>query len=192
MSGFPAQQQAQARNATHSSTRLPNGKIGTILLGGRPGWRRIQVNSQRSRNRRWCELELRATHEWSTRPPEQSTAKYQNNGKLCAEYRGISTGNSSRSLVSSALFQSIWYTLYDFHGVLLNFFLFWQRFPIIIGCSSAIPVPEYRSSSMGTNKSAYNATNTCSKAAAAPCNAGYFPDVTDADISFSTITTDAR
>ncbi|OXV11696.1 hypothetical protein Egran_00540, partial [Elaphomyces granulatus] len=34
MSGFPAQQQAQARNATHSSTRLPNGKIGVVTGGG--------------------------------------------------------------------------------------------------------------------------------------------------------------
>jgi len=30
MSGFPAQQQAQARNATLASARLPNGKIGAM------------------------------------------------------------------------------------------------------------------------------------------------------------------
>lgn len=33
MSGFPAQQQAQARNATLASARLPNGKLGAIPLG---------------------------------------------------------------------------------------------------------------------------------------------------------------
>jgi len=32
MSGFPAQQQAQARNATLASARLPNGKIGAMPL----------------------------------------------------------------------------------------------------------------------------------------------------------------
>lgn len=32
MPGFPAQQQAQARNATLASTRLPNGKLGTKSL----------------------------------------------------------------------------------------------------------------------------------------------------------------
>lgn len=32
MSGFPAQQQAQARNAALASTRLPNGKIGATAL----------------------------------------------------------------------------------------------------------------------------------------------------------------
>lgn len=32
MSGFPAQQQAQARNATLASARLPNGKIGAMIL----------------------------------------------------------------------------------------------------------------------------------------------------------------
>lgn len=30
MSGFPAQQQVQARNATLASARLPNGKLGAI------------------------------------------------------------------------------------------------------------------------------------------------------------------
>jgi hypothetical protein len=76
--------------------------------------------------------------------------------------------------------------------IFLLFLFFWQRFPIIIGCSSAIPVPKYRTSSMGTSKSAYSATDTCSKTAAAPCIAGYFPDVTDTDIPFSTITTVTR
>lgn len=33
MSGFPAQQQAQARNATLASARLPNGKLGAIPSG---------------------------------------------------------------------------------------------------------------------------------------------------------------
>lgn len=32
MSGFPAQQQAQARNATLASARLPNGKLGAMIL----------------------------------------------------------------------------------------------------------------------------------------------------------------
>ncbi|KKK17980.1 hypothetical protein P175DRAFT_0299800 [Aspergillus ochraceoroseus IBT 24754] len=52
MSGFPAQQQAQARNATLASTRLPNGKISSaanwnfnLPVSGTPG---IQGNQQRS------------------------------------------------------------------------------------------------------------------------------------------------
>lgn len=32
MPGFPAQQQAQARNATLASARLPNGKLGAMIL----------------------------------------------------------------------------------------------------------------------------------------------------------------
>ncbi|KAL1885690.1 transcriptional regulator [Paecilomyces lecythidis] len=52
MSGFPAQQQAQARNATLASARLPNGKIGNaanwnfgLPMGGAPG---LQNNQQRN------------------------------------------------------------------------------------------------------------------------------------------------
>ncbi|KAF4155704.1 hypothetical protein CNMCM6069_007681 [Aspergillus lentulus] len=50
MSGFPAQQQAQARNATLASARLPNGKLGAnpycyILKLGTPG---LQGNQQRN------------------------------------------------------------------------------------------------------------------------------------------------
>ncbi|BCS18089.1 NOT2/NOT3/NOT5 family protein [Aspergillus puulaauensis] len=52
MSGFPAQQQAQARNATLASTRLPNGKISSganwnfnMPVSGTPG---IQGNQQRN------------------------------------------------------------------------------------------------------------------------------------------------
>lgn len=52
MSGFPAQQQAQARNAALASTRLPNGKIGGganwnfgLPMGGAPG---LQNNQQRN------------------------------------------------------------------------------------------------------------------------------------------------
>ncbi|KAL2012608.1 hypothetical protein VTN00DRAFT_133 [Thermoascus crustaceus] len=52
MSGFPAQQQAQARNAALASTRLPNGKIGGganwnfgLPMGGAPG---LQSNQQRN------------------------------------------------------------------------------------------------------------------------------------------------
>ncbi|GIJ98608.1 hypothetical protein Aspvir_000726 [Aspergillus viridinutans] len=52
MSGFPAQQQAQARNATLASARLPNGKLGSganwnfnLPVGGTPG---IQGNQQRN------------------------------------------------------------------------------------------------------------------------------------------------
>ncbi|KAL4807078.1 hypothetical protein BDV18DRAFT_136836 [Aspergillus unguis] len=52
MSGFPAQQQAQARNATLASTRLPNGKISSganwnfnLPMSGTPG---IQGNQQRN------------------------------------------------------------------------------------------------------------------------------------------------
>ncbi|GFG25458.1 general negative regulator of transcription subunit 2 [Aspergillus udagawae] len=37
MSGFPAQQQAQARNATLASARLPNGKLG-VLAGSGANW----------------------------------------------------------------------------------------------------------------------------------------------------------
>ncbi|PGH12882.1 hypothetical protein AJ79_03982 [Helicocarpus griseus UAMH5409] len=56
MSGFPAQQQPQTRNANPSlaSSRLPNGKIGTganwgfgLPMGGAPG---LQSNQQRSVN----------------------------------------------------------------------------------------------------------------------------------------------
>ncbi|KAL3488692.1 NOT2 family protein [Aspergillus germanicus] len=53
MSGFPAQQQAQARNATLASTRLPNGKISSganwnfnLPVSGTPGG--IQGNQQRN------------------------------------------------------------------------------------------------------------------------------------------------
>ncbi|CAK47590.1 uncharacterized protein An02g03090 [Aspergillus niger] len=52
MSGFPAQQQAQARNAALASARLPNGKLGSganwnfnLPVSGTPG---IQGNQQRS------------------------------------------------------------------------------------------------------------------------------------------------
>ncbi|KAE8146090.1 NOT2 family protein [Aspergillus avenaceus] len=52
MSGFPAQQQAQARNATLASARLPNGKLGSgaawnfnLPVSGTPG---IQTNQQRN------------------------------------------------------------------------------------------------------------------------------------------------
>ncbi|KAL3470626.1 hypothetical protein BJX99DRAFT_239124 [Aspergillus californicus] len=52
MSGFPAQQQAQARNATLTSTRLPNGKISSganwnfsLPVSGTPG---LQGNQQRN------------------------------------------------------------------------------------------------------------------------------------------------
>ncbi|EAW13978.1 NOT2/NOT3/NOT5 family protein [Aspergillus clavatus NRRL 1] len=52
MSGFPAQQQAQARNATLVSARLPNGKLGSganwnfnLPVSGTPG---IQGNQQRN------------------------------------------------------------------------------------------------------------------------------------------------
>ncbi|QMW30000.1 hypothetical protein G4B84_005335 [Aspergillus flavus NRRL3357] len=52
MSGFPAQQQAQARNATLASARLPNGKLGSgaawnfnLPVSGTPG---IQNNQQRN------------------------------------------------------------------------------------------------------------------------------------------------
>ncbi|KAI9934732.1 hypothetical protein MW887_000349 [Aspergillus wentii] len=52
MPGFPAQQQAQARNATLASARLPNGKLGTganwnfnLPVSGTPG---IQGNQQRA------------------------------------------------------------------------------------------------------------------------------------------------
>ncbi|KAI9368261.1 hypothetical protein BJX61DRAFT_524839 [Aspergillus egyptiacus] len=52
MSGFPAQQQAQARNATLASTRLPNGKMSSganwnfnLPVSGTPG---IQGNQQRN------------------------------------------------------------------------------------------------------------------------------------------------
>ncbi|KAL4943327.1 hypothetical protein BDV06DRAFT_190279 [Aspergillus oleicola] len=52
MSGFPAQQQAQARNATMASSRLPNGKISSganwnfnLPMGGTPG---VQGNQQRN------------------------------------------------------------------------------------------------------------------------------------------------
>ncbi|KAF9893838.1 hypothetical protein FE257_010008 [Aspergillus nanangensis] len=52
MSGFPAQQQAQARNATLASARLQNGKIGSganwnfnLPVSGSPG---IQASQQRS------------------------------------------------------------------------------------------------------------------------------------------------
>ncbi|KAL4996971.1 hypothetical protein BDV10DRAFT_99556 [Aspergillus recurvatus] len=52
MSGFPAQQQAQARNATLASSRLPNGKISSganwnfnLPVSGTPG---IQGNQQRN------------------------------------------------------------------------------------------------------------------------------------------------
>ncbi|KAL4871808.1 hypothetical protein BDV12DRAFT_163155 [Aspergillus spectabilis] len=52
MSGFPAQQQPQARNATLASTRLPNGKISSganwnfnLPVSGTPG---IQGNQQRN------------------------------------------------------------------------------------------------------------------------------------------------
>ncbi|BCR88064.1 uncharacterized protein ACHE_40628A [Aspergillus chevalieri] len=52
MSGFPAQQQAQARNATLASARLPNGKIGAganwnfnLPVSGTPG---LQGNQQRN------------------------------------------------------------------------------------------------------------------------------------------------
>ncbi|KAL1982883.1 hypothetical protein VTN96DRAFT_811 [Rasamsonia emersonii] len=52
MSGFPAQQQAQARNATLASTRLPNGKMGSganwnfgLPMGGAPG---LQNHQQRN------------------------------------------------------------------------------------------------------------------------------------------------
>ncbi|KAL4880427.1 hypothetical protein BJY04DRAFT_228532 [Aspergillus karnatakaensis] len=52
MSGFPAQQQTQARNATLASTRLPNGKISSganwnfnLPVSGTPG---IQGNQQRN------------------------------------------------------------------------------------------------------------------------------------------------
>ncbi|PLN77746.1 putative transcriptional regulator [Aspergillus taichungensis] len=52
MSGFPAQQQAQARNATLASARLPNGKLGTganwnfnLPVSGAPG---IQGAQQRN------------------------------------------------------------------------------------------------------------------------------------------------
>ncbi|RDW90797.1 uncharacterized protein DSM5745_02572 [Aspergillus mulundensis] len=52
MSGFPAQQPAQARNATLASSRLPNGKISSganwnfnLPVGGTPG---IQGNQQRN------------------------------------------------------------------------------------------------------------------------------------------------
>lgn len=52
MSGFPAQQQVQARNATLASARLPNGKLGTganwnfnLPVSGTPG---IQSNQQRT------------------------------------------------------------------------------------------------------------------------------------------------
>ncbi|KAL4778340.1 hypothetical protein BJX76DRAFT_343485 [Aspergillus varians] len=54
MSGFPAQQQAQARNATLASTRLPNGKISTganwnfnLPVSGTPG---IQGQGNQQRN----------------------------------------------------------------------------------------------------------------------------------------------
>ncbi|KAK9602874.1 transcriptional regulator [Aspergillus fumigatus] len=52
MSGFPAQQQAQARNATLASARLPNGKLGSganwnfnLPVSGTPG---LQGNQQRN------------------------------------------------------------------------------------------------------------------------------------------------
>ncbi|KAL2834443.1 hypothetical protein BDW59DRAFT_137880 [Aspergillus cavernicola] len=52
MSGFPAQQQAQARNATLASTRLPNGKMSSganwnfnLPVSGTPG---LQNNQQRN------------------------------------------------------------------------------------------------------------------------------------------------
>ncbi|KAL4797061.1 hypothetical protein BDV19DRAFT_359622 [Aspergillus venezuelensis] len=52
MSGFPAQQQAQARNATMASSRLPNGKMSSganwnfnLPMSGTPG---VQGNQQRN------------------------------------------------------------------------------------------------------------------------------------------------
>ena len=36
MAGFPSQQQSQARNAALPSSRLPNGKLGVLLLQNNP------------------------------------------------------------------------------------------------------------------------------------------------------------
>lgn len=98
MSGFPAQQQqqAQARNATLASARLPNGKLGTKkkkhifpLIYGREVYRVGYANAgwARGQTRYWCWGQLELQHAcgrntWST---GQSTAELWCNGLVCSE-----------------------------------------------------------------------------------------------------------
>jgi hypothetical protein len=60
MSGFPAQQQAQARNATLASARLPNGKLGAnpLLLYPEAVWHESLLIRSVGRERRQLEFQL--------------------------------------------------------------------------------------------------------------------------------------
>ncbi|KAJ5112533.1 hypothetical protein N7532_000578 [Penicillium argentinense] len=105
MSGFPAQQQAQARNATFSSARLQNGKCGTeviVPVNNKVCNKRIEVDANNWGSMiRWrSQLELQPPCERNFDSTKHAATHNGDNGKLCAKSWGLPTGNTVGSLVS--------------------------------------------------------------------------------------------